>query len=125
VIPKGTRTAFRAEAEQSSERSDAGTLIVEQVFGFVKENLSGAERRQAGTSEERGMGKRAQFLFPPHHGRDPACESAGNGAGSEGRLPIGLVVRQFSGAATGTSTTLAQHGEHGQKPTSLRERKGG
>jgi hypothetical protein len=42
VIPKGTRTAFRAEGEQSSERSDAGTLIVEQVFGFVKKNLSGA-----------------------------------------------------------------------------------
>jgi hypothetical protein len=84
VIPKGTRTAFRAEGEQSSERSDAGTSIVEQVFGFVKKNLSGAQRRQAGTSEERGVGKGAQSLSPPHHGRDPACESAGNGAGSEG-----------------------------------------
>jgi len=42
VIPKGTRTAFRAEGEQSSERSDAGTSIVEQAFGFVKKNLSGA-----------------------------------------------------------------------------------
>jgi len=42
LIPKGTRTAFRAEGEQLSERSDAGTSIVEQVFVFVKENLSGA-----------------------------------------------------------------------------------
>ena len=38
LIPKGTRTAFRAEGEQYSERSDAGTSIVQEVFGFVKEN---------------------------------------------------------------------------------------
>jgi len=37
LIPKGTRTAFRAEGEQLSERSDAGISIVEQVFGLVKE----------------------------------------------------------------------------------------
>jgi hypothetical protein len=42
LIPEGTRTAFRAEGEQFSERSDAGTSIVQQVFGLVKENLSGA-----------------------------------------------------------------------------------
>ena len=30
------------EGEQFSERSDAGTSIVQEVFGFVKENLSGA-----------------------------------------------------------------------------------
>jgi hypothetical protein len=77
LIPKGTRTAFRAEGEQSSERSDAGTSIVEQVFGFVKKNLSGAQRRQAGTSEERGVGKGAQSLSPPHHGRHPACWLSG------------------------------------------------
>jgi len=28
-IPKGTRTAFRAEGEQFSERSDAGSLILQ------------------------------------------------------------------------------------------------
>jgi hypothetical protein len=42
LIPEGTRTAFRAEGEQFSERSDAGTSIVQEVFGFVKRNLSGA-----------------------------------------------------------------------------------
>ena len=42
LIPEGTRTAFRAEGEQFSERSDAGSSIVQQVFGFVKKNLSGA-----------------------------------------------------------------------------------
>ena len=42
LIPEGTRTAFRAEGERLSERSDAGTSIVQEVFGFVKGNLSGA-----------------------------------------------------------------------------------
>jgi hypothetical protein len=42
LIPEGTRTAFRAEGERFSERSDAGTSIVPKVFGFVKENRSGA-----------------------------------------------------------------------------------
>ena len=42
LIPEGTRTAFRAEGEQFSERSDAGISIVQEVFAFVKENLSGA-----------------------------------------------------------------------------------
>ena len=45
LIPKGTRTAFRAEDEQFSERSDAGTSIVEQVFVFVKENLSAVKAK--------------------------------------------------------------------------------
>src|SRR5436190_19342702 len=40
LIPGGTRTAFRAEGEQFSERSDAGSSIVQEVFAFVKENLS-------------------------------------------------------------------------------------
>jgi hypothetical protein len=39
LIPKGTRTAFRAEGEQYSERSDAGISIVREVFVFVKRNL--------------------------------------------------------------------------------------
>jgi hypothetical protein len=42
LIPEGTRTAFRAEGEQFSERSDAGSSIVQEVFAFVKKNLSGA-----------------------------------------------------------------------------------
>ena len=36
AIPVGSRTAFRSEGEQPSERSDAGTTIVQKVFGFVK-----------------------------------------------------------------------------------------
>ena len=64
LIPEGTRTAFRAEGERFSERSDAGTSIVEQVFGFVKENLSGAQRRKDAGSGERGAGKGVQPLSP-------------------------------------------------------------
>jgi len=60
LIPKGTRTAFRAEGEQISERSDAGNSIVQEVFVFVKRNLSGAQRRQAAAGEERGAGKGRQ-----------------------------------------------------------------
>jgi hypothetical protein len=47
LIPEGTRTAFRAEGERFSERSDAGTSIVPEVFGFVKKNLSGVVRSAA------------------------------------------------------------------------------
>ena len=50
-IPEGSRTGFRAGPEQQSERSDAGLLIVQEVFGLVKETDvpegSGAKRRQA------------------------------------------------------------------------------
>ena len=35
-IPEGSRTGFRAEGEHQSERSDAGFLIVQEVFGLVK-----------------------------------------------------------------------------------------
>jgi hypothetical protein len=33
---EGNANAFRAEGEQLSERSDAGSLIVEEVFAIVK-----------------------------------------------------------------------------------------
>src|SRR6266851_4659609 len=70
LIPEGTRTAFRAEGEQFSERSDAGSSIVQEVFGFVKKNLSGAQRRSAAASEERGAGKGQHVLSPPQHALD-------------------------------------------------------
>src|ERR1700734_3615653 len=67
LIPERTRTAFRAEGEQLSERSDAGTSIVQEVFGFFKGNLSGAQRRKSACCGERGAGKGAQPLSPPQH----------------------------------------------------------
>ncbi len=65
LIPEGTRTAFRAEGEQFSERSDAGISIVQEVFGFVKENLSGAQRRKRAAAEKGVRGKgRQPFSLP-------------------------------------------------------------
>jgi len=37
-----------------SERSDTGISILQEVFGFVKEKLSKAQRRGIAASEERG-----------------------------------------------------------------------
>ena len=76
LIPKGTRTAFRAESELFSERSDAGTSIVQEVFGFVKRNLSGAQRRKSGATRERGAGKGAAALVPASAHSDPERELA-------------------------------------------------
>jgi hypothetical protein len=44
---------------------------VQEVFGFVKRNLSGAKRRQDAVSGERGAGKGAQPLSPPQHAEVP------------------------------------------------------
>ena len=48
-IPEGSRTGFRAGPEQQSERSDAGFLIVQEVFGLVKEtDVPGGGRERSG-----------------------------------------------------------------------------
>jgi hypothetical protein len=57
------RSLFRDDPGQLSERSDAGSLIVEEVIGFVK-SKSGAQRRMDATSGERGAGKGAAALVP-------------------------------------------------------------
>src|SRR5579872_1885628 len=59
----GTRTR--------SERSDAGTSIVKEVFGFVKRKRSGAQRRKDAASGERGAGKGAAALVPASAHRGP------------------------------------------------------
>ena len=62
LIPKGTRTALRAEGEQSSERSDAGISIVQEVFSFLKGNdpeRSGGRMPQA----EKGCRERGGSSF--------------------------------------------------------------
>jgi hypothetical protein len=44
------------------------------VFGFVKINLSEAQRRKDATSRERGAGKRAAALVPASTRRSPERE---------------------------------------------------
>lgn len=53
----GKAITIPGENRSGVERSDAGISIVQEVFGFVKENLSGAKRRQHAGSGERGAGK--------------------------------------------------------------------
>jgi len=58
--PKG----IPGRSRTPSERSDAGHSIVQEVFGFVNRNLSGAQRRKNAVSGERGAGKGAAALVP-------------------------------------------------------------
>ena len=62
-IPGGTRTP--------SERSDAGISIAQEVFGFGKKKMSGAQRRKDAASGERGAGKGAAALVPASAHSDP------------------------------------------------------
>ena len=43
---------------------------MQEVFGFVKRNLSEAQRRKDTASEERGVGKGAAALVPAQRWRD-------------------------------------------------------
>ena len=47
-------------------------------------------------------------------------ERSAGPSGAEPRWAPASVVACSSGAAAGTSTTLARHGQHGRKPTPLR-----
>lgn len=69
--PEGRRTVFRDEGEQQSERSDAGGMIVPEVFAMVKRGCR--ERRELWCPERSGgalsgdlgcRGKGRQPLYP-------------------------------------------------------------
>jgi hypothetical protein len=47
---------------------------VQEVFGFVKRNVSGAQRRKSAAGEERGAGKGRHGLSPPQHTVAPERE---------------------------------------------------
>ena len=64
MIPEGSRSPFRKETDQASERSDAGSSMLPKLIGIVKQNLSGAKRRENTASRERGAGKGAAALVP-------------------------------------------------------------
>jgi hypothetical protein len=54
----------------TSERSDAGISIVQEVFGFVKD-LSGAKRRMDGHERRKRLGERTARSVPASARRDP------------------------------------------------------
>jgi hypothetical protein len=58
--PNGIPGRFRTP----SERSDAGISIVQDAFAFVKRNLSEAQRRMEGWSEDGGAGQGAAVPCP-------------------------------------------------------------
>jgi len=72
------RTAFRAEGEQFSERSDAGTSIVQEVFGFVKKNRPERSAGRLPVAEKGARGKGRQPFAPPQHTESPSAISAPN-----------------------------------------------
>jgi len=68
LIPKAMRTAFRAEGEQFSERSDAGLSIVPELFALVKKNVSGAYAKAQCRWRRKGCGERGASPCPrPEH----------------------------------------------------------
>jgi hypothetical protein len=71
AVPEGSRTAFRGGAEQPSERSDASSSIVGEVFGFVKKNHPERSGGGALLARKGVRGKGRQALAPPHHTATP------------------------------------------------------
>jgi hypothetical protein len=59
-----SRTAFQSEGEQPSERSDAGVMIVQEVFGFVKRGGPGEMVRSEAQEVRRGLGCRGKGPQP-------------------------------------------------------------
>ncbi len=74
-MPEASRTAFRSEGEQQSEQSDAGVMIVQEVFGFVKRDGPGEVVRSEAEEVRRGLGVQgkgaaAPLPLPPRCRRD-------------------------------------------------------
>ena len=59
---EGNANGIPGRRRTVSERSDAGISIVQEVFGFVKKNLSGAQWRQA-AEQEKGCGEKGRQPF--------------------------------------------------------------
>ena len=70
-----SRTAFRSESEQQSERSEADIVMVEQVFGIVKRD---GPKRSGG---EFNLGLKLEF-------GDPLRGSFGAGCAREGAAAL-------------------------------------
>src|SRR5580704_6822400 len=84
LIPKGSRTAFRDDPEHHRSVATLASRLCKKVFGFVKRNLSGAQRRKDAASRERGTGKGATALVPAQRWRDPERDQRSDIAGVAG-----------------------------------------
>jgi len=74
-IADGLADDGRRRLRKPAERSDAGNSVVQEVFGFVKRILSGAQRRQSAASGGRGAGKGAAALVPASSLQQPEREA--------------------------------------------------
>jgi len=59
-----------------SGQASTNRIIVQEVFDFVKRNLSGAKRRKDAASGERDAGKGARPFAPPKHTETRSARSA-------------------------------------------------
>jgi hypothetical protein len=62
---EGNANGIPGRRRKVSERRDAGISIVQEVFVFVKKNLSGAQRRTPPEAEKGVRGKGRQPFSPP------------------------------------------------------------
>jgi hypothetical protein len=81
----GCRTAFRDDPEHHRSVATLASRLCGKAFGFVKRNLSGAQRRKDAANAERGAGKGAAALSPPSTGETRSAVSAPD-IGSKFRL---------------------------------------
>ncbi len=72
----GSRSGFREETDQAPERSNAGTPMLTRLIGIVKRNLSGANRRKDGRSEDGGVGQGAAIPCLASAHRGPGARTA-------------------------------------------------
>jgi len=61
---EGKTNGIPDDPEHHRSVATLATRLCGKVFGFVKENLSGAQRRKSAASGERGAGKGAAALVP-------------------------------------------------------------
>jgi hypothetical protein len=65
---------FRLFLKRPRALAENNRCCVQEVFGFVKRNLSGAQRRKEAVAEKGVRGKRQQPLSPPSAGENPERE---------------------------------------------------
>src|SRR5262249_59939045 len=73
---EGSRTAFQDDPEHHRSVATLASRLCGKAFGFVKRNLSGAQRRKDAANGERARGKGRQPLSPPSTGETRGAVSA-------------------------------------------------
>src|SRR5579872_1355513 len=91
MIPEGSRTVFRNEGEQQSERSDAGVVIVKESVRNGQARTSGAKRRSSWSRDWGCRGKGQPPLCPCSINIEATTHAAHSSFSSEGALGFFLM----------------------------------